>query len=147
MKEDAMFYPRYATDDFKAGEVREQAFMLSRAEVDAFSTVSGDHHPLHSDGGFAAERGYPDVLVHGMLVASRCSAFVAHDFVGSHGLLVSLASDFRQPVFCGEALTWRAEVSRVNESAGTVEVSWQVRNPRGAVVQRGSACSWLPRQP
>lgn len=142
-----MTYPRYAACDFQAGAVREQAFTLSRADVGAFSNVSGDHHPLHVDVGFAAERGYPDVVVHGMLVASRCSAFVARDFVGSQGLLVSLANDFRQPVFCGEALTWQAEVSRVNESAGTVEVSWQVRNPRGAVVQRGSACAWLPRRP
>ena len=141
-----MSYPRYAACDFQVGEVREQSFTLNREDVDGFSNVSGDHHPLHVDSGFAAGRGYPDVVVHGMLVASRCSAFVARGFVGSQGLLVSMANDFRQPVFCGEALTWRAEVVRVNENAGTVEVSWQVCNPQGAIVQRGSACAWLPRQ-
>ena len=137
-------YPRHDLAEFTPGLERKREFAVSEADLALFSDVSGDHHPLHGDPGLAHQRGYLDVLVHGMLIASRCSAFVAQDFVGSHGLLVSVASDFRQPVYCSEVLVWRGVVLRVTEEAGTIEIGWQVTNRRGLMVQRGTACTWLP---
>lgn len=140
-------YPRHQLEDFTPGAVREQRLKVTRADLDRFSDVSGDRHPLHGDSQFAQSRGFSDVLVHGMLITSRCSAFIAHDFVGSHGLLVSMQADFRQPVFCDEELVWRAEVARIDAAATTVEIRWKVANSRGVIVQVGGACAWLPKLP
>jgi 3-hydroxybutyryl-CoA dehydratase len=136
-------YPQHAPADFTPGLERTRTFTITRDELGAFSSVSGDHHPLHRDRAFARGRRYPDVLVHGMLIASRASAFVAYDFVGSHGLLVSMTADFRQPAYCDEPLAWSGRVARVSVAVGTVEIDWQVANMRGVVVQRGTACAWL----
>lgn len=138
-------YPQYVLGDFQVSMLREFPLAVDRRDVDRFVLASGDAHPLHVDHLFARSRGYPDVVVHGMCIAARCSMFVAKNFVGSHGLLVSLHSDFRLPVFCGEPLTWRGEVIAVNASASTVEIEWQVLNERGLAVQRGTACVLLPR--
>lgn len=136
-------YPRYDVADFAPGLERKRSFVVTRENLAQFADVSGDYHPLHQDLELAQERGYPEVLIHGMLVASRCSAFVAHDFVGTHGLLVSMTCDFRQPVFCGQPLAWRGRVTRVTENARTVEIGWQVTNEQGLIVQRGTACALL----
>jgi len=145
MNEQNVFYPRYEVADFTPGVVREHQFVIDKEQVNFFSNVSEDHHPLHTDVSFSQARGYTDIVVHGMLVASRSSAFIAREFVGSHGLLVSISSDFRQPVFCDMPLVWQGEVERVFADAGTVEIQWKVINDSQIVMQCGTACALLPR--
>ncbi len=139
----AVAYPRYEATDFAVGFESSHAFTVEAADLARFAAVSGDQHPLHRDEKLSAERGLPGLPVHGMLIASRCSAFIARDIVGSHGFLVALTADFRQPVYCGEPLVWRGKVSRVIPDAGMVELSWGVTNDRKVVVQRGTACAVL----
>ena len=78
-----------------------------------------------------------------MCIGARCSSFVAEEFVGSHGLLVSIGLDFRLPVFCNELLTWKGEVLRINLKAETLEIKWGVFKDKHIMVQRGTACAWL----
>lgn len=143
MNQGAIEYSRCVLAEFIVGEVRVRTFQVDHESLLRFIAASGDSHPLHSNADFAQTRGYRDVLVHGMCIAARCSAFVAEEFVGSHGLLVSVSADFRLPVFCDELLTWHAEVLRVDTVAETVEIKWAVSNNRNIVVQRGTACAWL----
>lgn len=143
MSQSGLNYPRRTLAEFAAGEVRERTFEIDEEILLRFIVASGDSHPLHTNADFARTRGYRDVLVHGMCVTARCSAFVAEEFVGSHGLLVSMSADFRLPVFCNESLTWRGEALRVDPVAETVEIKWAVSKDKNIVVQRGTACAWL----
>ena len=74
----------------------------------------------------------------------RCMACWSRPDVRLFGRMIfSVAMDswcpppatFRQPVYCGEEFAWRGTVSRVTADAGTVEISWQVTNDRGHLVQ------------
>lgn len=143
MNQSAIGYPRRALTEFAVGEVRERTFQVNHEALLRFIVASGDSHPLHTNADFARSRGYRDVLVHGMCITALCSAFVAEEFVGSHGLLVSMSVDFRLPVFCDEPLTWRAEVLRVDAVAETVEIKWTASNDQKVATQRGTACAWL----
>lgn len=136
-------YPRREIKDFTVGEVRKRQFRIDKENLEFFISASGDLHPLHTNPDFARTRGYPDVVVHGMCINARCSNFVAEEFVGTHGLLVSMNADFRVPVFCNEALIWRAEVSRVEVSTEIVEIKWAVVREGSISVQCGNACVWL----
>lgn len=143
MSQRGLDYPRRTLAEFAVGEVRERTFGIDEESLLRFIAASGDVHPLHTNADFARARGYRDVLVHGMCVTARCSAFVAEEFVGSHGLLVSISADFRLPVFCNESLTWRGEALRVDPVAKTVEIKWAVSKDKNIMVQRGTACAWL----
>ena len=145
MNEQSDSYPRYEVANFTQGVVREHEFVISKEQVKLFSNVSDDHHPLHTDVNFSQTRGYSDIVVHGMLVASRSSAFIASEFVGSHGMLVSASSDFRQPIFCDMPLVWRGEVERVTIDTCLVEINWKVLNDSQIVLQCGTAFTWLPK--
>ena len=143
MSQGGLNYPRRTLVEFAIGAVRERPFVVDEESLLRFVAASGDSHPLHINADFAQTRGYSDVLVHGMCISARCSAFIAEEFVGSHGLLVSMGADFRLPVFCNEFLTWRGEVCRVDPVAETVEIKWLVSKDTSIVVQRGTACAWL----
>ena len=136
-------FPRRALTDFTVGEIRERSFRIEEETLQLFIAASGDSHPLHTNPDFARIRGYRDVLVHGMCINTRCSTFVAEEFVGSHGLLLSMNADFRVPVFCNESLTWRGEVCGVNATAEVIEIKWAVFRDSAILVQRGTACAWL----
>ena len=136
-------YPRHRLPDFSVGQSRELAFAVSAEDLSAFILASGDIHPLHTDSEFAVQRGFRGILLHGMCIAARCSHFITREFVGSHGLLVALGLDFRRPAFVDDDLRWRAEVVRVETTAGTVEVKWHVADGAGVLVQRGTACAWI----
>jgi 3-hydroxybutyryl-CoA dehydratase len=143
MSQSGLDYPRRSLAQFTVGEVRERSFRIDEESLLLFIAASGDSHPLHTNTDFARNRGYRDVLVHGMCISARCSAFVAEEFVGSHGLLVSMSADFRLPVFYNESLIWRGEALRVDPVAETVEIKWAVSKDKNIVVQRGTACAWL----
>lgn len=138
-----MSYPRHKIADFSVGMSRKLPFAVSSGDLSAFILASGDNHPLHTDSEFARQRGFPEILLHGMCISARCSHFITREFVGSHGLLVALGVDFRRPAFVDDTLCWRAEVVRVDKIASTVEVKWHVVDSAGALVQRGTACSWI----
>jgi 3-hydroxybutyryl-CoA dehydratase len=139
-------YPRRALAEFTVGEIRERSFRIEEETLQLFISASGDSHPLHTDPDFARTRGYRDVLVHGMCINTRCSTFIAEEFVGSQGLLVSMNADFRVPVFCNESLTWRGEVCRIDVAAEIIEIKWVVFRDGAVPVQRGNACAWLGRR-
>ena len=145
MNKQNVSYPRYLVTDFTSGTTCEHRFLISKEQLELYSKVSGDHHPLHCDVDFSQMRGYSAIVVHGMLVTSRSTAFIAYEFIGSHGLLVSISSDFRQPIFCDMPLVWQCEVDRINIDAGTVEVNWKVISDSQVVMQIGTACIWFPK--
>ena len=54
----------------KAGEVLPTLTIepISRASLALYAGASGDHNPIHIDTDYANQVGYPDVIVHGMLI-------------------------------------------------------------------------------
>lgn len=136
-------YPCKSLEDFVVGQIIERTFEIGFKELQSFIEASGDIHPLHTNNDFAKSKGYPNVLIHGMAVAARCSAFIAEEFVGLHGLLISMSVDFRTPIFCGDQLYWHAEVIKIDVNGKTVEVKWNIFNNKKLILQRGTACTYL----
>ena len=54
----------------KAGEVLPKLTIepISRASLALYAGASGDHNPIHIDTDYTNQIGYPDVIVHGMLI-------------------------------------------------------------------------------
>ena len=54
----------------KAGEVLPTLTIepISRASLALYAGASGDHNPIHIDTDYTNQIGYPDVIVHGMLI-------------------------------------------------------------------------------
>ena len=54
----------------KVGEVLPELTIepISRASLALYAGASGDHNPIHIDTDYTNQIGYPDVIVHGMLI-------------------------------------------------------------------------------
>jgi len=54
----------------KVGEILPKLTIepISRASLALYAGASGDHNPIHIDTDYTTQIGYPDVIVHGMLI-------------------------------------------------------------------------------
>jgi acyl dehydratase len=112
-----------------------------------YCAVTWNMHRIHFDAAYAAEEGYPAVLVqshlHQAFLTKLCT-----DWMGPRGWLRSLSATVRRFAVPGDQLRCRgrvADLDAVDEFAGlvTVEIE-EVRDQDGMVCAPGQAAIELP---
>ncbi|MEI2712042.1 MAG: MaoC/PaaZ C-terminal domain-containing protein [Nocardioides sp.] len=99
---------------FSAGDVLEtQTFEITRADLVAYASASGDQNPIHQDEEIAESVGLPGVIAHGMLTLGLVARAVSQWTGGAE--VVSLGAKFTSPVVVP------AEGAAVLEVAATVK--------------------------
>jgi acyl dehydratase len=100
--------------------------LISQPEIDAFADVTGDHQWIHVDVERASQSEFAGTIAHGYFTLSLGPAIAAelYTFVGfSHALNYGLEKvRFPAPMPVGGRLRMRAQLSRVRELEGAVQV-------------------------
>ncbi len=104
--QDTKFY-----EDLEIGEAHETVHTITEDDITKFAEVSGDHNPLHMDDEFAAKTVFGRRIAHGALTASYISGILGNNLPGPGAIFTGLSMRFRRPVFIGDVVTVRAEVS------------------------------------
>ena len=117
---------------------------VTEADLVAFSGVSGDFNPLHTDAVFAAQTIYGERIAHGALILSLATGLRqrAGRFDGTlMGLLEIRSWRFIAPVRIGDAIRVRTEVRELRPSSkpdrGVMVQSVEVVNQIDEVVNDG----------
>ncbi|MGI9443574.1 MAG: MaoC family dehydratase [Rubripirellula sp.] len=112
---------------------------ITAEDVADFALLTGDHDPLHEDGGMASPFGEP--VAHGLLGLSVLAGLSsARPAVATLALVGISDWQFESPVFFGDIVCVRTEVLEVlphGRRAGRVTWSRELINQHGRVVQRG----------
>jgi len=131
-------------EDFVEGQtVVSPARTVTEGDVMAFSGLSGDYNPLHTDAEFAAKSRFGRRIAHGLLGLSMASGLVARlGFIdGTAEAFLGLDWKFRGPIYIGDTIHVRAEVARTRGmrrlGGGVVFFNVEVVNQRDEVVQKG----------
>lgn len=132
-------------EDFAVGQVdTSPGRTVTETDVVAFSWVSGDADPMHTDAEHAARSPLGQRVAHGMLGMSICtglSARIGH-FEGT--AIASLSVEewrFHKPIFIGDTVTLHTTVleARLTSAGdrGVVTRRMELFNQRGETVQGG----------
>ena len=112
---------------------------ITAEDVADFALLTGDHDPLHEDGGMASPFGDP--VAHGLLGLSVLAGLSSSRPAVATLALVGITDwQFDSPVFFGDIVCVRTEVREVQphgRRAGRVTWSRELINQHGRVVQRG----------
>ena len=127
----------YTMDQLRPGMAEEFTVTVTEAMMEQFCAITGDTSPIHMDAEYAAGRGYPGRVVYGMLGASLFSTLAGVYLPGEHCLLHSVEARFAKPVFIGDTLTVRGEVTEVNPVFGEITIKASLTNQDGKRVTRG----------
>ena len=140
-----MKYPPHDFDALEPGATFELGpRTITRADIDAFTEVSGDRTALHCDDAYAAGTPFGQVVAHGVLslAAATGLAYAMGVFGGTVLAVRQMHVAFERPVTPGDEVSLRLVVverdSRPKADRGRVTLAVTLSNQRGRTVLSGS---------
>ena len=124
---------------FKVGDAATRTKTITDDDIRAFAELSGDRNPVHLDDEYAAQTRFGRRIAHGMIAASLVSAALANELPGPGSVYLSQTLRFNAPVFPGDTVTARVEVTRVREDKPVVTLETVCTNERGERLIEGEA--------
>ena len=126
---------------------------ISRADIDAFTAVSGDRTALHSDDAYAATTPFGRVIAHGVLNLAIATglAYESGVFEGTVLAIRGMEIRFDRPVFAGDVVWLYVRVldreKRPRTDRGRVSFDVELRNQAGRTVLSGTWKVLMRRDP
>jgi acyl dehydratase len=142
-------------EDWKIGaEFESPARTVTEADMVAYSGLSGDYNPLHTDEEFCKKTQFGTRIVHGPLVYAIAAGLLFQLHLYDDTLIAFLGFDslkFTRPVKPGDTIRARVKVLEKRETSnperGVMKRQLQVLNQRGEVVQDAVQAFLLKRKP
>lgn len=108
-------------------------------DVYTFAGLIADFNPIHVNGEYAKTTRFGNRIAHGMLSASFISTVLGMSLPGAEALYLGQTLKFKAPVYIGDTITARAEVTEVFPEKKRFICHTTVTNQRGEVVVEGEA--------
>jgi 3-hydroxybutyryl-CoA dehydratase len=118
-----------------------RARTVTEADVVAFSALTGDFHPQHTDAVWAGDSPFGERIAHGMLVLSFAIGLVAFDPEQVLALRRIREVVFKRPVRLGDTIHvegTEAERREVSDDTALVTWNWRIVNQDGELVCRAA---------
>ncbi len=130
--------------DLRIGASASWSKTITMADIRAFAALTGDENPLHVDEAFARTTRFGRPIAHGMLVASLISAVLSRSLPGPGTIYLSQSLEFVRPVYPGDTITARVEVTEIRDDKPVVTLITRCVNQHGEEVVRGKAIVLAP---
>lgn len=128
----------HSIDDLKEGMTFSIEIKMASENIDSYALLSGDISPIHMDDDFAAKRGFPKRIVHGLLLAAYLSRIVGVHLPGRDAFLQSINLNFLLPVYAGDTVRIGVVVDQISTAANAIVLKAQIENiATGKVHARG----------
>jgi acyl dehydratase len=106
-------------------ELKPWQYRVTREDLIAYATASGDQNPIHQNEEFAKQVGLPDVISHGMLTMAKIAQYVT-DWAGDPAAVVRFKTRFTQmvvvPKEAGNTVTVTGKVAKKDGNRVTLEL-------------------------
>jgi 3-hydroxybutyryl-CoA dehydratase len=129
----------------RAGFRTEHRYKISMAVYEQFLLAFGDTNRLHTEHAFARSRGFPEVVMHGVILNGFISHFIGVHFPGDGALLQSVSTQFKSPCHLGDEISIEATVAHVSEAVRVLTVEMVLINlTRGRVAAKAKVQVGVP---
>ncbi|TGN09137.1 MaoC family dehydratase [Leptospira ilyithenensis] len=112
---------------------------ITETDVYLFAGISGDFNPLHVDEEYAKTTPFGTRIAHGGLAASLLAPVLGMKLPGLGTLALETTTKFRKPVYFGDTITCKVEVTEKLEKLKAVRLKVVWTNQKGEVVSKGDA--------
>ena len=125
--------------ELTVGQSAEFSKTLSETDVYQFAGITGDFNPAHVNQAFAEKSHFKQRIAHGMLSASFISTVIGMQLPGTGTIYVEQEVKFLAPVFIGDTITARVEVSEIDVNKNRARLITRCFNQHDQTVVEGSA--------
>ena len=123
----------------KTGDVAEMSRLVTAAEIESFTAISGDRNPLHYDMQAAKSSRFGEIVVQGGITSAILNAVVAEKLPGPGTVFLNVNWDFKAPVRPGDTITGRVEVTSARDDKPITTLRTTVTRDDGTVALDGTA--------
>lgn len=113
---------------------------IAQEKITAFAEASHDYNPLHLDPDFCVKNTkFRTTIAHGLMAFSNMEQVFTHWLFPSGGMLKSFEAKFINPVYSGDQVTAKGEVSEVTYQKKEILVTcdFTYTNQKGELVAIG----------
>ena len=110
----------YKFEELSVGMSHETVHTITEEDIDLFARVSGDYNPIHMDEDYAKKTAFGQRIAHGALTASYISGILGNNLPGPGAIFTHLEMRFRRPVYIGDTVTARAEITEKYERGNRI---------------------------
>ena len=128
----------YTYEELTIAHKEEFSVTITKSMMESFKAITGDINPLHTDIEYAKQKGFDNNVVYGMLSASFLSTLAGVYLPGEKSLIQSVETKFLKPVFVGDTLTIRGEISEMNDTFKIIRLKVLVINQDNIKVLKGN---------
>ena len=129
----------YEIADIYIGQSAEFTKTLTESDVYLFAGITGAQNPMQVNDVYAKNTRFGERIVHGMLSASLISTVIGTQLPGNGTIYVEQIVDFKSPIYFGDTITARVEVSDIYPERNRVKLKTYCVNQHGEVVVDGYA--------
>ncbi|MCM1185929.1 MAG: MaoC family dehydratase [Lachnoclostridium sp.] len=129
--------------EFVIGQSAEFSKTVSESDVYLFAGICGDFNPVHINEVYAQNTVFQKRIVHGALINAFVSTVLGMYLPGEGTIYLSQESHFKKPVYIGDTVTARVEITDINEKR-RAHLRTTVKNQAGELVLEGVAYVSLP---
>ena len=123
----------------KTGDVAEMSRLVTAADIESFTAISGDRNPLHYDMQAAKSSRFGEIVVQGGITSAILNAVVAEKLPGPGTVFLNVNWDFKAPVRPGDTITGRVEVTSARDDKPITTLRTTVTRDDGTVALDGTA--------
>jgi acyl dehydratase len=113
--------------------------LVTAAEIESFTAISGDRNPLHYDAQAAKSSRFGEIVVQGGITSAILNAVVAEKLPGPGTVFLNVNWDFKAPVRPGDTITGRVEVTSARDDKPITTLRTTVTRDDGTVALDGTA--------
>ncbi len=132
-------------DELKIGDFETFSKTISEADIRLFAEASGDFNPVHLDPEFAKATLFKKRIAHGFLVGGLISTVIGMKLPGPGTIYREQQLQFRAPVYIGDTVTARVEVTAMDFQKNRVSLNTTCVNQDDVLILSGCAEVHAPK--
>ena len=133
-------------EELAVGESAEFAKTITETDIYLYAGITGDMNPAHINEEFARETTFKSRIAHGMLTAGLISAILGNNLPGPGTIHLKQELAFTSPVYMGDTVTARVEVSEINKEKNKTKLKTTCVNQENETVLAGEAQVMPPQK-
>jgi acyl dehydratase len=131
----------------RAGQTARRSRLVTAADIERFTEISGDRNPIHYDADVAGATRFGGIVVQGGVISAILNAVVAEDLPGPGTVFLQVNWSFKAPVRPGDTITGEVELTHVRTDKPVTEMITRVVRDDGTVCLDGTAVCYTMALP
>lgn len=114
------------------------SFKFSDKDLEKFSKLSGDNHPIHLKKSFAQKKGFENKVIYGGLLASQVSKLIGNKINYKNVMMIGFDIKFNHPAYVNENLKFITELENFSKSTSLMTFKFIIKNSKNKKICQGS---------